>query len=100
MVGLRRDFRCSWGNRIMVEATAAVALMIAASLSTPIPSLVASLAFQGFDKDKIQPFGYPSYVFRTLCVPSFPLILQKSSEAVQFSFYASYIPYGCSLGPA
>lgn len=57
MVKVRRDFRYFWGNRGMVEAAAAVVLMIAVSLSTPIPSSVASLVFQGFDKDKIWPFG-------------------------------------------
>lgn len=36
MVEVTRDFRCFWGNRGMVEAAAAVALMIAVSLSTPI----------------------------------------------------------------
>lgn len=100
MMELRRNFRCFWGNRAMVEATAAVALTTAPSLSTPIPSSLANLAFQGFDKDKIWPFGYPSYLFWMLCIPSFPLILQKLSEAVQFSFYSSYICYGCSSGPA
>lgn len=61
-----------------------VALMIAAPLSTPIPSLAASLAFLGFDKDEMQPSGYPSYVFWTSRILSSPLILQKLTEAGLF----------------
>lgn len=71
-----------------------------ASLSTLVASSVASLAFQSFDKDKIQPLGYPSCVFWTLCIPSFPLILQKLSKAAQFSFYSFYIPCGSLVRPA
>ena len=100
MVELRRDCRCFGGNGRTVEAAAAVVLMIVASLSTPVSSSVASLAFQGSDKDRICPFGYPSYIFLIFCVVSFPLILQKFSEAVQFSCYSSYVPYRCLLGPA
>lgn len=100
MVQFRRDSTCSQGNRGMVEATAAVALRQPLPLNTLIASSVTSLAFQSFDKDKIRPLGYPPYVFWTLCIPSFPLILQQLSEAAQFSFYSSYIPCGCPLWPA
>lgn len=71
-----------WWEQLLLGA-----LMIAASLSTPIPSLATSLAFLGFGKDKTQPPGYPSYVFRTSCIRSSPLILQKLNEAGQFWFY-------------
>lgn len=95
MVELRRDLICSWGNRRMVEATAAVALMTSASLSTPIPSSVPSLAFQGFDKGKIEPFGYHSYVFWTLCMPSF---FRNWMEMYRTPFTPLIFPTGACWG--
>lgn len=56
IVEFRKAFRLSWSNRRTVEAIAAVSLMAAASLSIPIPSSVACLAFQGFEQDKMGHF--------------------------------------------